>query len=107
MPSLPFTFEDLQNLNAADSQRVAEESKPDMSMHNPINRAQSFLKGKLGQLKDSMSSTDGLIDLGLAMNPVTRALDMGDKFFGGEGVHKGFVDGTTMTGDVRVPPLRF
>ena len=107
MPSLPFTFEDLQNLNVADSQRVAEESKPDMSMHNPINRAQSFLKGKLGQLKDSMSSTDGLIDLGLAMNPVTRALDMGDKFFGGEGVHKGFVDGTTMTGDVRVPPLRF
>jgi hypothetical protein len=107
MPSLPFTFEDLQNLNVTDSQRIADESNPDMSMHNPGNRAQSFLKGKLGKLKDSMSSTDGLIDLGLAMNPVTRALDMGDKFFGGEGVHKGFVDGTTMTGDVRVPPMVF
>ena len=107
MPSLPFTLEDLQNLNPIDSQRVPDESKPDVSMHNPMNRAQSFLKGKLGQLKDSMSSTDGLIDLGLAMNPVTRALDMGDKFFGGEGVHKGFVKGTTMTGDVRVPPVIF
>ena len=107
MPSLPFTLEDLQNLNVADSSRTAEESKPDMSMHNPMNRAQSFLKGKLGKLKESMSSTDGLIDLGLAMNPITRTLDMADKFLGGEGVHKGFVDGTTMTGDVRVPPMQF
>ena len=107
MPSLPFTFEDMVNLNVADPKRIAEESEADMSMSNPMGRAQSFLKGKLGSLKESMSSADGLIDVGLAMNPVTRVVDMGAKFFGQPGIQEGFTEGTTMTGDVRVPRMPF
>ena len=107
MPSLPFTFEDMRNLNVADQQRAANEAEADMAMHNPMSRAQSFLKGKLGQLKGSMSTADGLIDVGLAMNPVTRVVDMGAKFFGQPGIQEGFTKGTTMTGDVRVPRMPF
>ena len=107
MPSLPFTFDDLVNLDVTNQERVSQEAKPDMSMTNPMNRAQSFLKGKLGQVKDSMSSADGLIDVGLAMNPVTRVVDMGAKFFGQPGIQEGFTKGTTMTGDVRVPRMPF
>ena len=107
MPELPFTFDDLVNLDAAEPQRASKEAKPDMSMSNPMNRAQSFLKGKMGQLKEHMSSADGFIDVGLAMNPVTRVVDMGAKFFGQPGVQEAFTKGTTMTGDVRVPPMPF
>ena len=111
MPELPFTFNDLVNLDigdTADQDRVqAESQKGDMSMHNPVNRAQAFLKGKMGQLKEHMSSADGFIDVGLAMNPVTRVVDMGAKFFGQPGIQEGFTKGTTMTGDVRVPPAPF
>jgi len=104
MPELPFTFEDLRNYNPADQQRLAAESKPDMSMSNPLDQAQKFLKGKIGELKGHFNSAEGLIDVGLAMNPVTRAVDIGSKFFGGPGIQKGFQDGVTMTGEVRVDP---
>ena len=107
MPELPFTFEDLVNLDAMEHQRASKEVKPDMSMSNPMNKAQSFLKGKMGQLKEHMSSADGFIDVGLAMNLVTRVFDMGAKFYGQPGVQEGFTKGTTMTGDVRVPHMLF
>ena len=107
MPSLPFTFEDLRNLNVADQQRAADEADAELGMHNPVNNAQKFLSNRLGQLKDSMSSADGLIDVGLAMNPVTRVVDMGAKFFGQPGIQEGFTEGTTMTGEVRVPRMPF
>ena len=105
MPSLPFTFEDLRNLDV-DQERLAGESKPDPTAANNVT-AQNFLVGKLNKLKDSMSSADGLIDVGLAMNPVTRIVDMGAKFFGQPGIQEGFTEGTTMTGDVRVPRMPF
>lgn len=104
MPSLPFTFEDMRNANPLDKSRIAEESKPDMSMINPIGRAQAFLKKRVGEVKEHMTSADGLIDTGLAINPVTRIVDMGAKFFGMPGIQEGFTQGTTMTGDVRVDP---
>ena len=107
MPSLPFTLEDLQNANPIDSERAGRESKPDMSMHSPMGRAQSFLKTKIGQVKDQFNSADGFIDAGLAVNPVTRVVDMGAKFFGLPGIQEGFTDVTTMTGDVRVPRMPF
>jgi hypothetical protein len=107
MPELPFTYEDLTNWNPVDEQRAAQESKPDMSQMNPINKAQSFLKGKMSQLKGHMQSAEGLIDVGYAMNPVTRIVDMGSKFFGGPGLTEGYKHGTTMTGQVRVPPTPF
>ena len=105
MPSLPFTFDDLRNLDV-DTERASAESKPDPSAANNMT-AQNFLVGKLNKLKDSMSSSDGLIDVGLAMNPVTRVVDMGAKFFGQPGIQEGFTEGTTMTGDVRVPRMPF
>ena len=106
MPSLPFTFDDLVNLNVADPERAAAEPEA-QSVNNPVKNAQGFLRGRLGQLKDQMSSADGLIDVGLAMNPVTRVVDMGAKFFGQPGIQEGFTKGTTMTGDVRVPRMPF
>ena len=108
MPSLPFTFEDLKNLNPADSKKVSSEgaSAVDPTTANDM-AAQNFLVKKISDLKDNLSSSDGLIDIGLSLNPITRATDMASKFFGGPGLHKGFVDGTTMTGTVRTPPLMF
>ena len=110
MPSLPFTFDDLRNLKPADMQRTAKESEGDPTAANRMT-AQNFLVGKLNKLKDSMSSSDGLIDVGLAMNPVTRVVDMGAKFFGGKGVAEGFKDGITHeTGtrrDIVLPPMPF
>jgi hypothetical protein len=107
MPELPFTLEDLTNWNPVDEQRLAKESKPDMSQMNPMNNAQRFLKSKMSELKGHMSSAEGLIDVGYAMNPVTRIVDMGSKFFGGPGLTEGYKQGTTMTGQVRVPPAPF
>ena len=107
MPSLQFTFDDLVNLDVANQQRASQEAKPDMSMANPMNKAQSFLKSRIGKIKEDMSSADGLIDVGLALNPVTRVVDMGAKFFGQPGIQEGFTKGTTMTGDVRVPRMPF
>ena len=107
MPSLPFTLDDLVNLNITDQSRASEEAKPDMRLASAGTRAQSFLRGKIGQMKEHMSSADGFIDIGLAMNPVTRVVDMGAKFFGQPGIQEGFTKGTTMTGDVRVPRMPF
>ena len=108
MPSLPFTFEDVKNLDVGNRKSAAKEGA---DMVNPASAnpraAQGFLADRINKLKDSMSTSDGLIDVGLAYNPVTRVVDMASKFFGGPGIHKGFVDGTTMTGEVRTPPLRF
>ena len=107
MPSLPFTFEDVKNWNpadAGDAEHMAKQSKPDMSQSNPLNNAQSFLKKRIGMVKDQFQSADGFIDAGLAINPVTRIVDMGAKFFGMPGIQEGFTKGTTMTGDVRVDP---
>ena len=107
MPELPFTFEDLRNFDMADhaeKQRFAKESKPDMSMSSPMDHAQKFLKGKLSDLKGHMGSAKGFIDVGLAMNPITRAVDIGSKFFGGPGIQEGFHDGVSYTGEVRVDP---
>ena len=108
MPSLPFTFEDHRNLDVTDTQTAAGEGA-DMVDPTVANgrAAQGFLANRLNQLKDSFSSADGLIDVGLAMNPVTRAIDMGAKFFGQPGIQEGFTEGTTMTGDVRVPRMPF
>ena len=110
MPSLPFTFEDLKNLNPADMQRAADESDVDPTAANNMG-AQKFLTGKINQLKDNISSADGLIDVGLAMNPVTRYTDMASKFFGGPGVAEGFKQGVTHTGErgskVILPPMPF
>ena len=114
MPSLPFTFDDLRNLKPADMQRTAKESEGDPTVANGMT-AQNFLVGKLNQLKNNMSSADGLIDVGLAMNPVTRVVDMGAKFFGAKGIQEGFQDGVIQpVGDersgraeVRIPPLMF
>ena len=111
MPELPFDFNDLVNLdptsNRDNDRMINEAQKSDMSTHNPVNRAQAFLKGKLAAAKDHMTSTDGLIDLGLALNPVTRVVDMSAKFFGQPGIQEGFTKGTTMTGDVRGPRMPF
>ena len=108
MPSLPFTFEDVKNLDVSNNNRAAKEGADMVDPANANPRAaQGFLADKINKLKDNMSTSEGLIDVGLSFNPVTRVVDMASKFFGGPGVHKGFVEGTTMTGDVRTPPLRF
>ena len=108
MPSLPFTFEDLRNLNIGDTKAASDEAagSVDPTVANGKS-AQNFLANRLNKLKDDMSSADGLIDVGLAMNPVTRVVDMGAKFFGQPGIQEGFTKGTTMTGDVRVPRMPF
>ena len=92
---------------AAPGSREAGEVKPDTSMHNPQNKAQSFLKSKLGKVKDNFASKEGLLDVAMAMNPVTRVVDMGSKFFGGPGIEKGFNDGVNYTGETRIPPIMF
>ena len=109
MPSLPFTFEDITNPENYNPNRSVDavNKSADPTNAGSVGKAQTFLTGKLNQLRDNLNSTDGLIDLGLSINPITRAVDMTSKFFGGPGIHKGFVDGTTRTGDVRVPPSPF
>jgi hypothetical protein len=114
MPSLPFTFNDLVSLSPADKMRTAKEADVDPTAANNM-KAQNFLVGKLNSLKDSVSSSDGLLDVGLAMNPVTRVADMTSKFFGGPGLVQGFRDGVRQpVGDersgrseLRIPPLMF
>ena len=114
MPSLPFTFEDLQNAKPFDGERASAESKTDPAIANPRS-AQNFLVGKINQLRDNLSSTDGLIDLGMSLNPGLRYVDMASKFFGGPGVAEGFQQGVTQpVGDERsgqseivLPPMPF
>ena len=110
MPSLPFTFEDLRNLDipaqAADTTGV-----PDQPQVDP----QEFLGNAVEKVKQQFGTTEGLIDTGLAMNPVTRVVDMGSKFFGGPGVAEGFRQGVIQeVGDPRagrsqivLPPMPF
>ena len=102
MPSLPFTFEDLRNLDipaeAADRSAVSDAPQVD---------PQEFLGNAVDKVKERFTTTNGLIDTGLALNPVTRVVDMGAKFFGQPGIQEGFTQGTTMTGDVRVPRMPF
>jgi len=97
MPQLPFTFEDV--VTAKHPSDIIPRKKSE-------SKAQDFLSSKVNDIKKAMN-VEGAIDLGLALNPVTRAVDMGSKFFGGRGIHKEFVDTTTQTGDVRVPPIMF
>ena len=106
MPSLPFDFEDLRNADPFDSDRTVDtvHKSADPASAGTVGGPQAFLTKKLNQLRDNMNSTDGLIDLGLSLNPVTRGIDMASKFFGGPGIQEGFTKGTTMTGDVRVDP---
>ena len=114
MPSLPFTFDDLVNSSPTNTSRAARESEGDPTVANGVT-AQNFLVGKLNKLKDSMSSSDGLLDVGLSLNPVTRVADMTSKFFGGPGLVQGFRDGVRQpVGDersgrseLRIPPLMF
>ena len=97
MPQLPFTFEDVVNAKHPSEIIPRKESE---------GEAQDFLSSKIDAIKKHMN-VDGAIDLGLALNPVTRAVDIGAKFFGQPGIQEGFTKGTTMTGDVRVPRLPF
>ena len=116
MPSLPFTFEDVRNANPFDPNRTTDtvQKSEDPAVANQ-NAAQGFLTKRLNALRDSMNSTDGLIDLGMAANPVLRYVDMASKFFGGPGVADGFRDGVTQpVGDersgqseIRLPPMPY
>ena len=102
MPSLPFTFDDLRNLDIPD-EAAKRSAAPDTPQVDPAE----FLGNAVDKVKARFSTADGLIDTGLAINPVTRVVDMGAKFFGQPGIQEGFVKGTTMTGDVRVPRMPF
>ena len=97
MPALPFTFEDA--VNAKHPSDLMKKSSAD-------GQAQDFLTSRIEDIKGRMN-VEGAIDVGLAMNPVTRIVDMGSKFFGGPGIHKGFEQGVNMTGETRVPPMMF
>ena len=102
MPSLPFTFEDLRNLDIP-AQAANSSAAPSAPQVDP----QEFLGNAVDKVKERFTTTEGLIDTGLAMNPVFRTVDMGAKFFGQPGIQEGFTKGTTMTGDVRVPRMPF
>ena len=114
MPALPFTFEDLKNAKPFDAERASAESKTDPAVANP-RAAQNFLVGKMNQLRDNLGSTDGLIDLGMSINPGLRYVDMASRFFGGPSVSEGFKQGVTQpAGDERsgqteivLPPMPF
>ena len=116
MPSLPFTFEDLRNLNVADTKAASDEiaSSVDPTVANG-RAAQGFLASRLNQLKDNMSTADGLIDVGMSINPGLRYVDMASRFFGGPSVADGFRAGVTQpVGDERsgrseivLPPMPF
>ena len=103
MPSLPFTFNDLKNL---DIPKQVEESK-DSPTQLPEVDPQQFLRNAVDEVKAQFGTTKGLIDTALAINPVTRYVDMGSKFFGGPGVAEGFKEGITKGDEVIVPPMPF
>ena len=109
MPSLPFTFEDLRKLDIPAQAAAAEASD------TPQVDPQEFLGNAVDRVKKQFGTTDGLIDTGLAINPITRVVDMGSKFFGGPGVAEGFKQGVIQeVGDPRagrsqivLPPMPF
>ena len=111
MPSLPITFKDLQNLDIPARVAAQKNQTPEMPQIDP----QAFLATAVENVKKQFGTTEGLIDTGLAINPVTRAIDMGAKFFGAKGIQEGFQDGVIQpVGDgrsgrseVRIPPLMF
>lgn len=130
MPSLPFTYEDLRNhadtadpltapmLGAVGSidgyggiaakiLNKRQRSNPVLPTVLPKIDPQEFLDNAVSRVKKQLGSTEGLIDTGLALNPVTRVVDMGAKFFDQPGIQEGFIKGTTMTGDVNVPRMPF
>ena len=117
MPSLPFTFEDLKNADPFDSNRTVDvaNKSADPTAAGSVGGPQGFLTKKINQLKDSVNSTEGLIDLGMSINPGLRYVDMASKFFGGPGVAEGFKQGVTQpVGDkrseqseIRLPPMPF
>ena len=96
MPQLPFTFNDAINAK----------HPSDLMKGSNEGEAQGFLANRIDDVKKYMT-VEGAIDVGLSINPVTRAVDMGSKFFGGPGIHKGFKEGVNMTGETRVPPIMF
>ena len=116
MPALPFTFEDLRSANPFDGARAtdATQKSADPANANP-KAAQNFLASKLNQLRDNVNSADGLIDLGMSINPGLRYVDMASRFFGGPSVADGFKAGVTQpVGDersgqseIRLPPMPY
>ena len=103
MPSLPFTFNDLKNLDIPKQVEGAKESPTQLPEVDP----QQFLRNAVDEVKGQLGTAKGLIDTGLAINPVTRYVDMGSKFFGGPGVAEGFKDGITKGDEIVVPPMPF
>ena len=107
MPSLPFTFKDLQNLDIP--AKVAAQNTE--TIDTPQVDTQAFLNNAVESVKKRFGTTEGLIDTGLAINPATRYVDMASKFFGGPGLAEGFKQGVTHTGErgskVVLPPMPF
>ena len=107
MPNLPFTFNDLQNLDIPAKVAAQGNETPDAPQVDP----QAFLDNAVDGVKERFGTREGLIDTGLAINPVTRYVDMASKFFGGPGVAEGFKQGviheTGTRRDVVLPPMPF
>ena len=111
MPSLPFTFEDLRNLNVADTKAASDEISASV---NPASAngiaAQGFLASKLNQLKDNMSTADGLIDVGMSINPGLRYVDMASRAVAPFGTcfppSRRRSTGSISSRSQRAPPLR-
>ena len=111
MPSLPFTLEDLKSLDINAEAAKAKANKQNTPEVNP----QEFLGEKINKLKETYSNADGLIDVGMSINPVLRYTDMASKFLGGPGVAEGFKDGVTQPinnersgqSEIRLPPMPF
>ena len=107
MPSLPITFKDLKNLDIPARVAGQEQKTPDMPQVDP----QAFLANAVDGVKERFGTSEGLIDTGLAINPVTRYVDMASQFFGGPSVAEGFKQGVTHTGErgskVILPPMPF
>ena len=101
MPSLPFTFEDLRRLDIPKQAAEAE------TMPIPQTDPQAFLGNAVEKVKQQLGTAEGLIDTGLALNPVTRTVDMASKFFGGPGVAEGFKEGVTQGDEIVLPRMPF
>ena len=102
-PSLPFTFNELKNI---DIPKQVDETKGAQTQLPEVD-PQQFLRNAVNEVKTRFGTADGLIDSGLALNPVTRYVDMTSKFFGGPGVAEGFKEGVTKGDEVVVPPMPF
>ena len=107
MPSLPITFKDLQNLDIPAQVAGQKDKTPKSPQVDP----QEFLSNAVDGVKKRFGSSEGLIDTGLAINPVTRYVDMASQFFGGPSVAEGFKQGVTHTGErgskIVLPPMPF